>query len=85
MRVMIDTNILISAFLFPSERMDMLIHRITTKHRLVISSYVIEELFDVARRKFKDKYKVLDALLSQLPYELVYTPKLIIQLLGGLY
>jgi len=34
MRVMLDTNILVSALLFPSERMNSLIHRITRMYLL---------------------------------------------------
>ena len=75
MRIMIDTNVLVSALLFPSERMNKLIYKIVTEHTLVISSYVIEELLQVTRRKFQGKVKAVDQLLSQLPYELVYTPE----------
>ena len=75
MRVMVDTNILVSALLLPSSRMDMLINRITTKYKLVISSYVVDELIDVTRRKFTGKLNVIDELLAQLPYELVYASK----------
>lgn len=74
MRVMIDTNILISALLFPSPQMNRLIYKITGEHQLVLSSYVVEELLNVVRRKFKSKLEAVDTLLSQLPYELVYTP-----------
>lgn len=74
MRVMIDTNVLISALLFPSQQMNTLIYKITTEHQLVLSSYVVEELLNVVRRKFKSKLGAVDLLLSQLPYELVYTP-----------
>jgi putative PIN family toxin of toxin-antitoxin system len=72
---MIDTNILISAILFPSPRMDRLMQRITTAYKLVLSSYVVEELLNVTRRKFPNRMETVDLLLSQLPYELVYTPK----------
>ncbi len=75
MRIMIDTNVLISALLFPSHDMSTLIYKITTEHQLVLSSYVINELLNVTQRKFKSKTEVIDLLLSQLPYELVYTPK----------
>jgi len=74
MRVMIDTNILISALLFPSRQMNTLIYKIAIEHELVLSSYVVEELLNVVRRKFKNKLEAVDTLLSQLPYELVYTP-----------
>jgi predicted nucleic acid-binding protein len=36
---------------------------------------VIDELFDVIRRKFPNQEKTVDAFLSRIPYELVYTPK----------
>lgn len=75
MRVMIDTNVLISALLFPSQQMNKLIYIITTEHQLVLSSYVVDELLNVTRRKFESKIEAVDLLLSQLPYELVYTPK----------
>ena len=52
MRVMIDTNILISALLFPNSQMDALIVRVTTEHQLVLSSYVVDELLNVVRRKY---------------------------------
>jgi len=72
---MIDTNVLISALLFPSQQMNKLIYIITTEHQLVLSSYVVDELLNVTRRKFESKMEAVDLLLSQLPYELVYTPK----------
>lgn len=75
MRVMIDTNVILSALLFPNERMNRLMDRVTHEHHLVLSSYVVEELLEVTRRKFKSKVDSIDSLLSQLPYELVYTPK----------
>jgi predicted nucleic acid-binding protein len=36
---------------------------------------VVDELRKVTRRKFPNKIGVVDLLLSQLPYELVYTPQ----------
>ena len=75
MRVMIDTNVLVSILLFPGQQMNKLMYKITTEHRLVLSSYVVNELLNVTRRKFKNKVETVDLLLSQLPYELVYTPK----------
>jgi putative PIN family toxin of toxin-antitoxin system len=75
MRVMLDTNVLVSVLLFPNQNMDALIYKITTKHQLVLSSYVVDELLNVTHRKFKDKVSMVDLLLSHLPYEFVYTPQ----------
>ncbi|MGV8082992.1 MAG: putative toxin-antitoxin system toxin component, PIN family [Coriobacteriia bacterium] len=82
MRVMIDTNVLLSALLFPSQRMNTLVYKITAEHQLVLSSFAVEELLNVVRRKFESKLDAVDSLLSQLPYELVYTPT---QLKPGLF
>ncbi|GHV94728.1 hypothetical protein AGMMS50293_10480 [Spirochaetia bacterium] len=75
MRVMLDTNVLISAIIFPNDRMNSLIYKAALDHQLVLSSYVIEELFEVMERKFRDKLKDVDLFLTRLPYELVYTPR----------
>lgn len=75
MRVMIDTNILVSAILFPNSRMSTLIWDITMKHELVLCSYTIDELYMVFERKFEGKGLYLELFLSELTYELVYTPK----------
>ncbi len=75
MRVMLDTNILLSAMLFPGERMNALVRKASVENHLVISSYVLDELFDVIRRKFPQQEGTADKFLQRIPYELVYTPK----------
>ena len=75
MRVMLDTNILLSAMFFPGGLMDELMKKAAIENRLVLSSYVVDELFDVIRRKFPDQEKTADTFLSRIPYELVYTPR----------
>ena len=75
MRVMLDTNVLVSAIVFPNERMDSLIYKAILDHHLVLSSFIVDELFDVTKRKFPKKIKDVDHFLTRLPYELVYTPR----------
>ncbi len=77
MRVMLDTNVLISALLFPSSQMEQLFRVISSEHTLVLSSYVIDEMHRVVSRKFPTKLAALENFLSRLSYELVYTPKII--------
>ena len=72
---MLDTNILISALLFPNERMNRMIEFISLNHELVLSSYIIDELKDVIRKKFPGKLSVIDKMLTHMSYELVYTPE----------
>ena len=75
MRVMLDTNVLISAIIFPNERMNSLLYKATLEHQLVLSSFIVDEVFDVTKRKFPAKIKAVDMYLSRLPLELVYTPR----------
>ncbi len=44
MRVMYDTNVIISMLLFPSERFRRIHEDVTANHTLVLSSFVIGEL-----------------------------------------
>jgi putative PIN family toxin of toxin-antitoxin system len=75
MRILIDTNVLISAILFPNESMDRLIRTVTEDHRLVLSSFVIDELVGVVKKKFKSRMDAVDRFLGKFPYEMVYTPR----------
>ena len=63
MRIMLDTNVLISALLFPGDRMNSMMNHIFTDHQLVLSSYVVEELKSVIRRKFSGKETAVNRLL----------------------
>lgn len=75
MRVMIDTNILISAILFPSEKFNTLIEKLTENHKLFLCSYVLDEMREVITRKFKSKFMRFELFLQKLNFELVNTPE----------
>ncbi len=74
---MVDTNVLISLLVFSSKKMNQMMECIFTEHQLVLSSYIVEELKDVVRRKFADKAGVVDTLLAKMNYEYVYTPDIL--------
>lgn len=74
MRIMLDTNVLVSLLLFPNARMNAMMERIFAEHRLVLSSFVVDELKEVVRRKFPERTKIVDTLLLKMSYDLVYTP-----------
>lgn len=42
---------------------------------MILSSFIIDELFAVTVRKFPEKRQAVDSFLSDLSYELVYTPR----------
>jgi len=79
---MLDSNVILSALLFLGETMKELMFKVTTKYKLVLSTYIINEIIDVSHRKFSDKVTVIEDLLNQLTYELVSTPE---QLDSGLF
>jgi len=74
MRIMLDTNVLISALLFPGAKMDAMMNEIFTHHQLVLSSYVVDELKNVVKRKFPGKEIATNKLLMMMSFEYVYTP-----------
>lgn len=69
MRVMLDTNVLISAFLFPGKSIDKLINLIFEKYKLVLSSSVIEEVKGVIEYKFPHRSYAVDNFFASLTYE----------------
>ena len=75
MRIMIDTNVLISAFVLNSKYLSEMIDNITEHHTIVLPTYVIDELKRVTREKFPQKYSLLEPFFRELPFELVYTPE----------
>ncbi len=74
MRVMLDTNILISAFVFKSKKMHELIYQLSKEHEIIICSYTVEELKELINSKFKVSQKDLDEFLKDFPFDLVYSP-----------
>lgn len=75
MRIMIDTNVLISAFVLTSPYMSSLLETISEQHTIVLPTYVVDELKRVTKAKFPDRYVLLESFLRELPFELVYTPE----------
>jgi len=76
---MIDTNVLISAFVLNSKYLSEMISDITEHHTIVLPTYVIEELKRVTIEKFPAKCSLLEPFFRELPFELVYTPETIDQ------
>ena len=77
MRIMLDTNVLVSAFVFKGETISKMIDLLTEHHSIVLSSYIVDELKEVVRDKFPTKYAELDIFLTNLPFEYVYTPNIL--------
>ncbi|MBR1828208.1 MAG: putative toxin-antitoxin system toxin component, PIN family [Atopobiaceae bacterium] len=77
MRVFIDTNILISAALFPKGvAAEVYFKAVSAPNDAIVSDYVIDEMRSVFRRKFPDRMGALDAFLPAISsaMEVVLTP-----------
>ena len=75
MRIMLDTNIFISAVLFPNSILASNVFKASEKFSLVISSQILDELRIVIKRKFPGKVNDAEKMLRQLQYEIAYTPE----------
>ena len=75
MRIMVDTNVLVSAAVLPSQYILRLVDIISERHTIVLSTYILDELKRVVREKFPEKYYLLENFLRELPFELAYTPE----------
>ena len=79
MRIFIDTNVLISAALFPNGVAANAFERaVSTPNDPIVSDYVIDELRRVFARKFPKKLPALDTFLAAISscIEIVVTPNL---------
>lgn len=74
MKVMVDTNVIISALLFPASLPARILLHTTGNHVLVLCDHIVTEIRDVVSRKRPDLLGDVDMLLAQLSYELVIAP-----------
>ena len=75
MRIMVDTNILLSALVFGSAKMAAILEKVGEEHTMVICTHIIDEFRKVVSEKAPKYNSAVDTLFSLLPYELVYTPQ----------
>ncbi len=82
MRVMIDTNIIISAALFPHGRVAQALYKaLSAPFEPVICEYVLDELHRKFQEKFPDKQVEMEAFLFTLQnnVEIVETPDEVVE------
>ena len=77
MRIMLDTNVFISIVVFGSKQLSTMLNKICKEHRLVLSSYILEELSAVINSKFPAKVSVIDNILFNMPFEIEFTPHIL--------
>jgi putative PIN family toxin of toxin-antitoxin system len=71
LRILADTNILISALFYPKSKPANALYHAADNHDLVLSDHNIAEFRRIARDKFSSTQADIDLFLTELPYELI--------------
>jgi putative PIN family toxin of toxin-antitoxin system len=74
LKILPDTNILISALLYPSSIPSLALFHAAKHHELVLSDYNITEFRRVASTKFSRTLSDIDVFLAELTYILIFAP-----------
>ena len=74
MRVFVDTNVVISAMLFPNGKVAKVFSHLLEKHTVIISSYTKEECKEVFEKKFPAKIEQLEIFFNGINFEEYTTP-----------
>ncbi len=74
MRVFVDTNIIISAILFPNGKLAKVFSHLLENHTIIISSYVKDECIEVFEKKFTSKMKQLEIFFEGINFEEFKSP-----------
>ena len=89
MRVFVDTNVVISAMLFPNGKVAKVFSHLLEKHTLIISSYTKDECKEVFEKKFPAKIEQLEIFFNGINFEevkidkpLIFTPAKYFELIG---
>lgn len=75
MRVFVDTNIIISAILFPNAKVAKVFSHVIEKHTVIIASYIKEECKEVFEKKFPLKKEQLNIFFDGIRFEEFKTPE----------
>ena len=71
MRILIDTNVLFSALLFPESNPAKALLHVAENHEIVLCNQNIDEFREIIRRKAVKYLPAAEILLAELSYELI--------------
>ena len=71
MKVLVDTNVLFSALLFPGSKPAKAVLHIAEKHEMVLCDRNIAELREILERKAPEYLPDAEVLLAEMAYELI--------------
>jgi len=67
---MVDTNIIISAILFPQSIISEIVKHMVRNHKITLSQYTIDEINEVFNKKFPHRINEMEKFMKDLSYEL---------------
>ena len=71
MKILIDTNILISSVLFPNSKIAKVVIYVSDYYEIVLTKQIIDEFRRIIKKKFCSKIKESEELLSELEFDLL--------------
>ena len=74
MRIMLDTNVLVSAIVLDSPSMNTIIEHVECNHKMLVGSYVLDELRNVVARKWPNRLDSIERFIETAGFEIVATP-----------
>lgn len=74
MRIMIDTNVIVSAIYNPKSNPSLILRHVCNIHNLVLCDYIVAECRSVVLRKFPNHLYALNQLLASLKFEFIMAP-----------
>ena len=74
MRVMIDSNVIVSAVYNQDSKPATVLSHVCDFHTLILCDYIVKECLNVVGRKFPQQLPVLHKLFASLGYQLITTP-----------
>jgi putative PIN family toxin of toxin-antitoxin system len=75
MRIMIDSNIVVSSLVFKSANMGKVIECICSEHELCIASCCMDEIRTLMSEKFSNAESTLDEFFAKVPHTLLQSPE----------
>ena len=75
MRILIDSNVLISALFYPESKPAKAMIHAADYHELILTDHNIAELRKIANEKFSERHADIDLFLTELTFELISAPE----------
>ena len=75
MRVLIDSNVLLSALFYPESKPAKALIHAADNHELILTDHNIAELRRIASEKFSEGHADIELFLNELTFELITAPE----------